>query len=111
MPDPAAENPKAPSGEEFRREVEAQAARKLQARRETHRSIWFGLGMFGMIGWSVAVPTLIGVGVGWWLDRNSTSRYSWTLMCLVLGLAVGCLMAWQWVQRERRENISRRRKT
>ncbi len=74
--------------------------RKLQARRETQHSIWFGLGMFGMIGWSVSVPTLIGVGVGWWIDRHYPSRYSSTLMGLVIGLAVGCLLAWQWIQRE-----------
>ncbi|MCA9073044.1 MAG: AtpZ/AtpI family protein [Planctomycetaceae bacterium] len=97
------------SGEELRREVEARAARKLEARRETRRSIWFGLGTFGMIGWSVSIPTLIGVAIGWWLDQNYPSRYSCTLMCLVLGLALGCVMAWQWVQRESGNNHSRRK--
>ncbi len=103
MPDPA-DNSAPPTGEELRREVEARAARKLQARRETHHSIWFGLGMFGMIGWSVSVPTLAGVGIGWWLDRHYPSRYSCTLMGLAIGLVVGCLLAWQWIQRESRED-------
>ena len=42
-----------------------------------------------MIGWSVAVPTLIGVAIGWWIDRQYPSRYSCTLMCLVIGLGRG----------------------
>lgn len=109
MPDHFGDSRDPVSGEELRREVEARAARKLEARQETQRSIWFGLGMFGMIGWSVSIPTMIGVAIGWWLDRQTESRFSWTLMFLVLGLALGCLMAWQWVQRESGdENRSRR---
>ena len=37
----------------FSRQVGAQAARKLKARRGATRSIWFGFGMSGLIGWSV----------------------------------------------------------
>lgn len=111
MPDPSDNAPEPLSGEELRREIEARAARKLQARQQTQRSIWFGLGMFGMVGWSIAVPTLIGVAIGWWIDRNYPSHYSCTLMCLVIGLALGCLMAWQWVQREGQEDNNREGKS
>ena len=107
MPDPANTPSERPSGEKLRREVEARASRKLKARQQTRRSIWFGLGTFGMVGWSVAVPTLIGVAIGWWIDRNYPSRYSCTLMGLAVGLALGCLMAWQWIQRESRDDINR----
>ena len=79
-------------------------ARKLKARREKHRSIWFGLGMFGMVGWSVALPTLAGVALGCWIDHHWSSRYSWTIMLLFLGVALGCLNAWFWVERERRND-------
>ena len=40
-------------------EVGAKAARKLRARRHVTRTVWFGLGMMGLIGWSVAIPTLM----------------------------------------------------
>jgi predicted F0F1-ATPase subunit len=50
-------------------EVGAKAARKLQARRNT-RTVWFGLGMMGLIGWSVAIPTLLGAALGLWLDSS-----------------------------------------
>jgi ATP synthase protein I len=93
------------SGDEttFSRQVGAQAARKLTARRETSRSVWFGLGMSGLIGWSVTVPTLIGVALGIWVDRHYRSAYSWTLMLLLIGLTIGCLNAWHWVDSEYKE--------
>jgi len=81
-------------------EVGKKERRKLAARSSSDKSIWFGLGMFGLVGWSVAIPTLIGIAVGVWIDATWPSRYSWTLMCLVAGVAVGCMHAWYWVKRE-----------
>ncbi|MEK6238669.1 MAG: AtpZ/AtpI family protein [Planctomycetales bacterium] len=74
--------------------------RKLRARREHGRGAWFGLGMFGLVGWSVAVPTLMGIALGIWLDENLPVEFSWTLTGLGMGVAVGCSIAWQWVRRE-----------
>jgi ATP synthase protein I len=51
-------------------EVGAKAARKLKARRNPHARVWFGLGMMGLIGWSVAIPTLLGAALGLWLDST-----------------------------------------
>jgi ATP synthase protein I len=82
--------------------VEAKEARKRKARREGERSVWFGLGMFGLVGWSVAIPTLIGIAVGVWLDTRSDAPYSWTLMFLIAGVVLGCLIAGYWVRRESR---------
>ena len=52
-------------------------------------AIWFGLGVFGVVGWSVAIPTLIGTAIGLWIDRTWPSRFSWTLMLLILGVGAG----------------------
>lgn len=89
-------------GEEssFSRQIGAQAARKLKARRDGDRSVWFGLGMSGLVGWSVTVPTLVGAAIGVWADRRYPSSYSWTLMLLLAGLILGCLNAWHWVSSE-----------
>jgi ATP synthase protein I len=87
----------------FSRQVGAQAARKLRARRRAPRSIWFGLGMSGLVGWSVTIPTLIGAAIGMWVDKHYPSPYSWTLMLLLAGLIIGCLNAWQWVNSEYEE--------
>ncbi len=76
------------------------AARRIKARRTRDRSIWFGVGMFGVVGWTIAVTTIIGVALGIWIDRNWPSSYSWTLTLLFIGLIVGCLNAWYWVKKE-----------
>ena len=78
--------------------------RKIRARQEEDRGVWFGLGMFGLVGWAVAIPALIGIAVGIWIDKRWPSPYSWTLMLLVIGVVVGCLNAWYWVRRESRRD-------
>ena len=87
----------------FVRQVGAQAARKLKAQRKVTQGIWFGLGMMGLIGWSVAVPTLLGAALGLWLDKRYPGGHSWTLALLVAGLAIGCVNAWHWVAKEDKE--------
>ena len=87
--------------EELSREVAARERRKIRARREKDESIWFGLGMIGLVGWSVAIPILVSVLIGFWIDRTYPSRYSWTLMFLFIGVVLGALNAWYWVSRER----------
>ena len=73
---------------------------KLKARRNPAPGVWFGLGMMGLIGWSVVVPTLGGAALGLWLDQRHPGAHSWTLALLVAGLAIGCLNAWHWVANE-----------
>lgn len=80
--------------------VDAKQSRKLVARQQGDRSAWFGLGMFGLVGWSIAIPTLLGIAMGIWIDERWPSRFSWTLMLLIGGVGVGCLNAWWWVNRE-----------
>ncbi|MFY9954855.1 AtpZ/AtpI family protein [Bradyrhizobium sp.] len=81
-------------------EVGAKAARKLRARRHSAQGVWFGLGMMGLIGWSVAIPTLLGAALGLWLDQHYPGKHAWTLALLVAGLAIGCFNAWHWVANE-----------
>ncbi len=84
----------------FAEQVGAKAARKLKARRNSTQGVWLGLGMVGLIGWSVTVPTLLGAALGIWLDKHHAGTHSWTLALLVAGLAIGCLNAWHWVAKE-----------
>jgi ATP synthase protein I len=82
--------------------VGVKAARKLKARRHSNPGVWFGLGMMGLIGWSVAIPTLLGAALGIWLDQHYPGKHAWTLALLVAGLAIGCFNAWHWVANEDR---------
>jgi ATP synthase protein I len=83
----------------FAEEIDAKATRKIKARKST-QGVWFGLGMMGLVGWSVVVPTLLGAALGIWLDKHHPGKHPWTLALLVAGLAVGCLNAWYWVAKE-----------
>ena len=89
-------------GPDFAAQVGAKAARKLKAGRNATPGVWFGLGMMGLIGWSVVVPTLLGAALGLWLDEHHPGTHSWTLALLVAGLVVGCWNAWHWVAQEER---------
>jgi ATP synthase protein I len=84
------------------RAVNERATRKLKAQRESLQSIWRGLGMMGLVGWSVVVPTLLGAALGVWLDEVYPRQLSWSLALLVAGLFLGCLNAWHWVAKEDR---------
>jgi ATP synthase protein I len=85
----------------FIRNVGAQENRKLQAqRRPAH--VWSGLGMLGLIGWSVCLPTLLGAWLGLWLDERHPGTHPWTLTLLIAGLCVGCANAWHWITKEQK---------
>ncbi len=80
--------------------VARKQARKERSRAEGRRGLAYGFGVFGLVGWSVALPTLLGIGLGVWIDKRYPSPYSWTLMLMIAGLMVGLFNAWYWVRKE-----------
>jgi len=76
------------------------AEQKARARAEGRHGIWFGLGLFGLVGWAVAAPTLIGIALGAWLDRVVPTGFSWTVALLFAGVMLGCWNAWYWLRKE-----------
>ena len=95
-----------PPRDTFLHNIDRKAHRKLKAR-QTQKQVWFALGLFGMVGWAITLPTLMGVALGIWIDRWVKSQYSWTLMLLVVGLGLGCWNAWYWVRRESQRTANR----
>jgi len=85
------------AGQDFSRRVERRV-RRLQRPRKL--SLWQGLGVIGMVGWSVVLPTLLGLAAGHWLDRVMPTAFSWGLSGMLGGLIFGCLAAWRWVDQE-----------
>ncbi|WP_339720103.1 AtpZ/AtpI family protein [uncultured Paraglaciecola sp.] len=81
-------------------QIDKKAKRKLKAQRQSGTSAWFGLGMMGLIGWSIALPTILGATFGIWLDKHYQVAHSWTLALLLAGLTLGCFTAWNWVSKE-----------
>lgn len=112
MEEPEVPGPQARAAEEREEKLADELGeaerRKLRARRRPEESVWFGLGTFGLVGWSVAVPTLLLLALGVWLDGRYPMGFSWTLTLLFVGIVTGCINAWYWVSRER-EEIERRR--
>jgi ATP synthase protein I len=86
----------------FARQVGEKAKRKLRARASGSRGVWFGLGMMGLVGWSVSIPMLAGTALGLWIDGRHPGGHSWTLMLLVSGLCIGCLNAGYWIAEQNR---------
>ncbi|MEW6982208.1 AtpZ/AtpI family protein [Colwelliaceae bacterium 6471] len=87
----------------FSQKVGDMAARKLKAQRYVNKTVWSGFGLMGLIGWSVAIPTVLGAVLGIWLDKQYPVGHSWTLVLLVAGLCLGCFTAWRWLDKEDRE--------
>jgi ATP synthase protein I len=77
--------------------VERDAKLKMASKKKG-KELMTGLGMFGIVGWSIAVPTLLGIALGVYLDRRYSQDFSWTLTLLFAGIVVGCFNAWHWVE-------------
>ncbi len=89
-----------PDEDRLHAQVSRQAARKLAGRRASTRELWFGLGLFGVVGWSIALPAVAGALAGAWLDRAHPGGVPWTVAGLMGGLAIGFANAWRWVAHE-----------
>lgn len=68
--------------------------------REGERSIGQNLALIGALGWTIVTPTLLGIFAGRWVDNRFQAGIFWTLGLLVLGLALGCALAWQRMHHE-----------
>jgi ATP synthase protein I len=56
------------------------------------------LAQIGVLGWMIVIPMLIGVFAGRWLDHRFNSGLFCTAPLLMLGAALGCWSAWNWMQ-------------
>jgi ATP synthase protein I len=79
--------------------VRRQRERLSRAKRESRRSIGKDLALTGVIGWTIVVTTLLGVYAGRWIDRRLGTGIAWTLGLLFVGITLGCVLAWQKLNR------------
>jgi len=63
-----------------------------------------GLGVFGVIGWSVAIPTVGGAFLGMWLNRIAPQSFSWPIALILGGVVIGGMVAWSWIDKSRDES-------
>ena len=81
------------------------AERKRRARARQDFSPLRGLSAFGVVGWSVAIPTVAGALLGIWLDRVAPQNFSWPLALILGGLVLGVIVAWDWVARQNHDTL------
>ena len=82
-------------------DIRRSAARIKFARDHPAPSPLTGIGTFGMIGWSIAVPTVGGAFLGLWLDRIAPQQdFSWTIALILGGVVLGGLISWAWISKE-----------
>lgn len=81
-------------------DIGRRAKRMQRAREDRGPSPLAGVGTFGMIGWSIAVPTVGGAFLGLWLDRISQQSFSWTIALILGGVVIGGIISWAWIAKE-----------
>ncbi len=59
-----------------------------------------GISTFGVIGWSIVIPTVGGAFLGHWLDRVAPQDFSWTIALLLGGVVLGGFISWAWINKE-----------
>ena len=83
--------------EVFLREVRKRRERRERFEREGDSSFWGVVGTMGTVGWSVALPTALGVLLGRWLDGVLEAGHVFMVFFMLVGLGLGCFMAWRTV--------------
>lgn len=81
-------------------EIGRHAKRMKSTRENPGPSPLTGISTFGMIGWSVAVPTVGGALLGIWLDRVAPQGFSWTISLILGGVVLGAFIAGMWMNKE-----------
>lgn len=96
-------NPKKDRSEQFKKTVDKKITRHHKGEKEKNRLL-FGMGMFGLVGWTIAIYTILGVILGTWMDKHWVSGISWTLTMIFLGLIAGIISAWIWIKKELKDD-------
>ncbi len=70
------------------------------ADKEGERSVGQNLALIGSLGWLIAMPTVVGIFFGRWLDGRTEGGIFWTGGCIIIGVSLGSMFAWKRMKRE-----------
>ena len=84
----------------FLHKLAAKERRTVEAKEGKETIAWEGVGRFGMVGWSVCGPVLLGLLVGWILDRITGHHHLWVTTLFFIGLVIGCVSTAYWLFKE-----------
>jgi ATP synthase protein I len=74
--------------------------RDVRGRANPEPSLGARLGQIGVLGWYIIVPTLLGLFLGRWLDRQFGTGLFFSAPLLMIGAAIGFWSAWRWMHRQ-----------
>ena len=86
-------------GEKLAGIAERKRALEEEERREGDLSFWRGMAMIGAIGWMIALPTIGGAALGWWIQHTFEIESPWSVFLMLVGLGTGCYAAWREVDK------------
>ncbi len=55
------------------------------------------LGQIGVLGWTIVVPTLLGLALGRWLDHEFATGIFFSAPLIIIGVIFGFWSAWKWM--------------
>ena len=87
----------------FRKMAADSLSRKNAGEIEKKKVLLHAFGAAGMVGWLVVTPLALFTIAGIWLEKKFPARFSWTLTFIVVGVCVGCFLAWRWIDRARQK--------
>ncbi len=76
----------------------------IEELKEVTKHLWI-LGLSIQAALAIALPVLLGIGVGWWLDGLLNSRPWITVILTGVGIFVGPLIVYRWVTRKVEERL------
>jgi ATP synthase protein I len=79
--------------EKFSEQIDRSAKDLMRSRREGAGFLHYAY-VLGVGGWLLVLPIIGGAALGRYLDGRFESGVSWTLTCIVAGVAVGVYNAW-----------------
>lgn len=93
-------SPEAPKPEDIDRT--AAAARRAKDRaeaaaRDPEPSLARRFGQIGVLGWTIVLPTLAGLGIGHWIDRSLGTGIMVSAALLMVGAGTGLWLALRWM--------------
>ena len=89
--------------DEFEVRVRRQSDLIRKGKEETGQSFWTYVGLIGAVGWGIVLPIVLGVLLGFWIDRKLGGGSMWTLILLLVGVAIGCVNGWRTITEEHQE--------
>jgi ATP synthase protein I len=86
----------------FSEDIE-RSARDLEKGRRERSAFWHYAYVLGVGGWLLAIPVVAGAYIGRYLDRFRAGDISWTITCIIIGLASGIYNIWHFLMKRPRQ--------